>query len=75
MVAEELLLRLRFAIDTAIAHPSWLNIANACGIAEHNRKALGSTTVRKRLGKARWEWLNTRGIYPIGGPITPDITT
>jgi hypothetical protein len=31
--------------------------------------------MRKRLGQARWDWLNNQGIYPIGGPITPDITT
>jgi hypothetical protein len=75
MVAEELLLRLRFAIDTAIAHPQEPNIQMACAIAINYPVALRSNTLRYRLGRKRWEWLNQHGIYPIGGQITPDITT
>lgn len=75
VAAEELLLRLRFAIDTATSYPTWPNINAAVTIANGHPVALRSATVRRRLGRARWEWLNQNGIYPIGGPITPDITT
>jgi hypothetical protein len=72
---EEVLLHLRYAIDTAISYPTWPNINAACTIATSYPVALRSSTMRTRLGQARWEWLNQNGIYPIGGPVTPDITT
>lgn len=86
MPQREILLRLRAAIDTAITYPTWPNINAATTFASEHPRALRSSHVRNNLGRFRWEWLNQRGIYPVGEPIeiagaaavkatiTPDIT-
>jgi hypothetical protein len=83
----EVLMRLRYAIDTAVAHPYQPNIDAAISIANQYPAALRSSTVRYRLGKSRWDWLHMNGIYAVGTPADiagspafkttaePDITT
>ena len=67
-MAEELLLRLRFAIDTAIAIPNTPNTTVAVALASSFPVALRSNTLRYRLGKARWAWLHDHGVYAVGSP-------
>ncbi|MEY2668625.1 MAG: hypothetical protein RJA59_1263 [Pseudomonadota bacterium] len=68
MAAEELLYLLRFAIDTAVALPNTPNTTKAIALANSYPVALRSNTLRYRLGKARWAWLNDHGVYAIGSP-------
>lgn len=87
MAQAEVLLRLRYAIDTAIKYPSQSNIDSAIRFATEHPKALRSSHLRHNLGERRWSWLNEYGIYPVGedlevvgnvafkGTATPDITT
>jgi hypothetical protein len=86
MAQAEVLLRLRYAIDTAIKYPTEPNVAAATGFATRYPRALRSTHLQANLGVRRWKWLNDHGVYPVGEPlevagnvgikgtITPDIT-
>lgn len=69
MAQAEVLLRLRYAIDTAIKYPAQANVENAISFATSHPKALNSSHLRHNLGQRRWGWLNERGIYPIGEPV------
>ena len=85
MVQAEVLLRLRYAIDTARKYPTQPNIDAAIRFANEYPRALRSSHLRHNLGAARWAWLNDYGIYPVGesvevagsfgikGTITPDV--
>lgn len=76
-------LRLRFAIDTAVKYPSKRNREEAVALAQSQPAALRSAHVRHNLGKARWNWLSMHGVYAVGeggeiegsikGTITPDV--
>jgi len=72
----EVLLSLRYAIDTAIAHTSLQNAEVAIAIARGYPQALRSTRVSRGLGATRWEWLNAHGVYAQEiGTIEPEIET
>ena len=88
MTQRELLLRLRYAIDTAIQYPKQPNIDSAIQLAVSHPRGLRSGHLKHNLGSRRWSWLNAHSIYPIdeqaeiAGSIgikavitTPDITT
>jgi hypothetical protein len=87
MAQAEVLLRLRYAIDTAIKYPTQINTDAAIRFASDHPRSLRSGHIRANLGVRRWKWLNERGFYPVGEPvevagvvgikgtITPDITT
>jgi hypothetical protein len=76
---------LRYAIDTARKYPTTRNRQEAIAMAKGQPLALRSSHVRHNLGKSRWEWLATHGVYPIGeegeiegsfkATITPEIKT
>jgi hypothetical protein len=86
MAQAEVLLRLRYAIDTAIKYPKQPNVEAAIRLANEYPHALRSSHLRHNLGQRRWQWLNANGIYPVGesvevaggfaikGTITPEIT-
>jgi hypothetical protein len=86
MPQHEVLLRLRYAIDTAIKYPSQSNIDSAIKLASEHPRALRSKHLVHNLGERRWSWLNEYGVYAIGEPaeiagsigikgtITPDVT-
>ena len=59
-------MRLRYAIDTAIAYPSQANIDSAIAYVDRYPKAIRSTHMRHNLGQKRWDWLNDHGAYPAG---------
>jgi hypothetical protein len=79
----EFALRLRAAIDTARKYPTKGNKSSAIGLALSQPVALHSSHVRHNLGSTRWEWLEARGIFPVGeggeiagsikGTITPNV--
>ena len=55
----QVLLALRFAIDTAIKYPNPANTESAIEIARAYPKALRSLFMNRNLGQARWLWLAT----------------
>lgn len=65
----EVLLRLRYAIDTAIKYPTQTNIDAAVGFASRHPQALRSSHLQHNLGVRRWQWLNEYGVYPVGEPV------
>ena len=81
----ELLLRMRYAIDTARKYPTDYNVRSAQVLAMSNPNGLRSGHLRHNLGAQRWEWLGQQGIYPVGeqtevagvpaikGTITPEV--
>lgn len=87
MAQAEVLLRLRYAIDTAIRYPTQRNQDAAVSFANQYPQALRSSHLRHNLGRRRWDWLANHGVYPVGeavelagssgikGTATPDITT
>jgi hypothetical protein len=82
----EILLLLRASIDTAIAWPQQPNVEAALSLVQRYPRAMRSSHITTNLGPRRWDWLNERGIYPIGEPteiagsaaikatITPEVT-
>ncbi len=82
MSQTELLQRLRYAIDTAIAYPSTKNVEAATSLALDHPRALQSSHLTHNLGTRRWTWLEQHGIHEAAGSIalkavisTPDFTT
>ena len=85
MPQREVLLRLRYAIDTARKYPRPENIESALDLASEHPNALRSGHLTHNLGVERWRWLEQHGIYPIGeghevagspaikGTITPEV--
>lgn len=61
----ELLLSLRYHIDTAIAYPTAENVLNAIYFATEHPKALRSSHFAHLLGVRRWDWLNAHDVYPV----------
>ena len=60
------LLRLKYAIDTAIKYPRQTTIESARKMALDHPLALRSSHLRANLGDRRWKWLNDHGVYPAG---------
>ena len=58
--------RLRFAIDTARKYPTKRNREEAIALAHSQPNAMRSRHVVHNLGKTRWDWLATHGVYPVG---------
>jgi hypothetical protein len=73
MAQPEVLLHLRYAIDTAIAYPTKPNTETAINLVASHPRAMRSSHIRQNLGVRRWAWLNEHGIYEVRGDITPDI--
>ena len=69
MVQAEVLLRLRYAIDTAIKYPQQPNVEAAIAFANEYPQALRSSHLRHNLGSRRWQWLNEHGVYAVGEPV------
>ena len=67
MTQAMVLLRLRYAIDTAIKYPRQTTIESARKMALDHPLALRSSHLRANLGDRRWKWLNDHGINPAGG--------
>lgn len=84
---KELILILRYRIDTAIAYPNPDSIASAVTFAREHPLALRGAHFSHNLGVRRWDWLNEHGFIPVGEPveiageaaikatISPDVTT
>jgi hypothetical protein len=68
MPQHEVLLRLRYAIDTARKYPRPENIESAVSLANDHPNALRSGHLKHNLGVERWRWLEENGVYPIGEP-------
>ena len=62
----QILVELRYRIDTAIKYPFKRNIDEAVAYAEHRPGAIRSAHLRHNLGQRRWEWLNSHGVTAVG---------
>lgn len=71
----EVLLRLRYAIDTALAYPAVPNTESVLALVAAHPRAMRSSHIRDNLGQRRWAWLNDHGIYEVRGDIKPDLVT
>jgi hypothetical protein len=69
MAQAEVLHRLRYAIDTAIAYPSPRNVEAATSLALDHPRALRSSHLTHNLGAFRWRWLDEHGVHEAGGAI------
>jgi len=64
----QLVLLLRYAVDTAIRYPTLPNIATVLAFVEEHPKAMRASYMRHNLGLFRWEWLGEHGVYVVGEP-------
>lgn len=63
---QELLYRLRAAIDTAVQYPSPKNVERAVRLAVEHPRGMRSSHVSHNLGVRRWEWLAANGVTIVG---------
>jgi len=66
MPQRELLHRLRYAIDTAVAYPTPENIEKAITLAQAHPQGMRSSHVSHNLGAKRWEWLGQHNVTFVG---------
>ena len=64
----QLVLLLRYQIDTAITYPTWPNINSVRTFVNEHPQAMRSSHMRHNLGLFRWEWLSDHDVYVVGEP-------